>query len=86
MSSDSKNNSNPLYYEYFEDDDDYCHISSDQIPLIVNFAPVSFDLGGQPSFQPDWFIDRVGNAIFNQSILSLRAKYEISSSIKFRKP
>ena len=86
MSSDSENNSNPLYNEYLEDDDDYCHISSDQMPLIINFALVSFVPDGQPSFQLDWSIDRVGNAISNKFIPSLRAKYGIPSSIKPRNP
>ena len=85
MSSDSENNSNPLYNEYLEDDDDYCHLSSDQIPIIVNFAPASFVHNGQPSFQLDWSIDQVGNAISDKSIPSLIAKYEIPSSIELRK-
>ena len=72
MSSDSENNSNPIYYEYFEDDDDYCHIFSDQILFIVNFAPASFVPDGQPSFQRDWSIDWGDNAISEKSIPSLR--------------
>lgn len=41
MSSKYENNSNSLYHEYFENDDDYCHIS-----LVVNFDPLLFDPDG----------------------------------------
>ena len=42
MSSDFENDPNSLYHEYFEDDDDYCHISSTHILLVINFALASF--------------------------------------------
>ncbi len=85
MSPDYENNSNHFYHDYFKYDDDYCHIISDQIALFINFTPVSFVSNGQPSFQPDWSIDQVGNAISKKSILSLKVEYEIPSSIKVRK-
>ena len=86
MFSDSENNSNPLYHEYFEDDDDNCHIFSDQILLIVNFSPASFVPDGQLSFQSDWSINWVGNAISEKFVPSLKVKYEILSSIELKKP
>lgn len=81
MSSKYENNSNSLYHEYFENDDNYCHIS-----LVVNFDPLLFDPDGWTNLQPDWSIDRVGNAISEKSIASLRVKYEILSLVELKKP
>lgn len=80
-------NYNSFYHEYFEDDDGYCHISSDQLPLAINFTSALFIPSHQTNLQPniDWSINEVGNTISEKSISSLRFKYEISSSVELRK-
>ena len=43
-----------FYHEYFEDDDDYCHILSNQLPLVVNFTYASFVPNNQTNIQPSY--------------------------------
>lgn len=67
MFSNSENNSNSFYHDYFGDDDYYL-ISIDRTPYVVYSTPVSFIHDNQTNFQSnfDKSIDKVKNKIFEK--------------------